>query len=203
MRQLISLVLFIIIYSSTYSQYDFLFERKSLEEIRKYEDSINSEFLGLVKTQVEKDYFPTAKENHDYYPLCFTRVNDNFFPQLETSYFYDEKDSTLLAASYDWSIMKYVKNLKTDGDKFEVEKKREKEYLTKYYEIKKFLVNSYGEPTKIDENKSDEGYFYRLRWKNELNEILVIFQFSTKLKVFSGNMKFGSYSIRVKVNYNN
>lgn len=201
MRTLVISFLLVVSCASSYAQYDFLFERKSLEDIRKYEESINSEQLGFIKTQVAKNYFPTAKEKHDYYPLCFARINDNFYPQLETSYFYDEIDSTLLATSYDWNIMRYVKNLKTDGDKLEREKEREKDYLTKYNGIKQVLTNTYGEPTIIEEDKSNDGYFYRLRWTNESNEILVIFQFSSKLKELPGNMKVGSFSIRVKVNY--
>jgi hypothetical protein len=201
MKPIITILFLVSICNSGFSQHDFLFEKKSLDELRVYEKSINSEYLGFVKTQVAKDYFPTAKENHDYYPLCFKRTNDDFFPQLRIEYFYDENDSTLLATSYDWNIMDYVKNLKTDGDKFEVEKKRKKEYLKKYNDIKKELINKYGEPSTVEETKSGEGYFYRLRWKNEANEILVLLKFSTKLKVLPGNMKFGSFDIRVKIDY--
>lgn len=201
MKQIIKILFLVSIYNSGLSQHDFLFENKSLDELRLYETSINSEYLGFVKTQVAKDYFPTAKENHDYYPLCFKRTNDDFFPQLRIEYFYDENDSTLLSTSYDWNIMDYVKNLKTDGHKFEVEKKRKKEYLKKYNFIKQEWINKYGEPTTLEEPKSEDGYFYRLRWKNESIEILVLLKFSTKLKVLPGNMKFGSYDIRVKIDY--
>jgi len=201
MKQLISILIFVCIYNSGFSQDDFLFERKNLNELRTYEKSINSEYLGFVKTKVAKDYFPTAKENHDYYPLSYKRTNDDFFPQLGIEYFYDENDSTLLSTSYDWNIMSYVKNLKTDGDKFEVEKKRKKEYLKKYNNIKQELINKYGEPKTVEGNESEDGYFYRLRWENESNEILVLLKFSTKLKVLPGDMKIGSYSIRVKIDY--
>ena len=185
----------------SYSQHDFLFERKSLQDLRMYENSINSVFLGFTKIQVAKDYFPTAKENHDYYPLCYNRINDNFFPQLKICYYYDEKDSSLLSASYDWNIMDYVKNLKTDGDKFDIEINREKEYLKKYKDIKQQLVDKFGEPSIVEEVKTGDGYFYRLRWENESNKILVLLKFSTKLKVLSGDMKIGSYNIRVKIDY--
>ncbi|HPM30938.1 MAG TPA: hypothetical protein PLJ60_11450 [Chryseolinea sp.] len=201
MKQLISALFLVSIYNCGFSQQDFLFESRSLDELRAYEKSINSEYLGFVKTQVATDYFPTAKEKYDYYPLCFKRTNDDFFPQLGIEYFYDENDSILLATSYDWNIMNYVKNLKTDGDKFEVEKKRKKQYLKKYNDIKQGLIKKYGEPKTVEETKSGDGYFYRLRWENESNKILVLLKFSTKLKVLPGNMKFGSYDIRVKIDY--
>ncbi len=201
MRQLISILILFFIYNIGFSQHDFLFERKTLDDLRTYENSINSEYLGFLKTQVTKDYFPTAKDKHDYYPLCFKRTNDDFFPQLKIEYYYDEKDSTLLATSYDWNIMDYVKNLKTDGDKFEIEIKRKKEYLKKYSDIKQELINKCGKPTTIEETDSGDGYFYRLRWENESNEILVLLKFSTKLKTLPGNMKIGSYAIRVKIDY--
>jgi hypothetical protein len=54
--------------------------------------------------------------------------------------------------------MSHVKNLKTDGDKFEIEKGRKKEYLKKYKNIKQELINKYGEPTTTGETKSDDGY---------------------------------------------
>lgn len=201
MKRLILFLTLIGFYTCGFSQYDFLYNKKNLDELRQYEKSINSEYIGFEKTQVAKDYFPTAKEKHDYYPLCYFRTNDNFYPKLKVIYYYDENDSSLLATSYDWNIMSYVKNLKTDGDKFEVEKKRKKEYFEKYNSIKQQLIIKYGEPTSIEENKTSDGYFYRLRWENDSNEILVLFKFSKKLKYLPGNMKFGSYNIRVKINY--
>lgn len=201
MRHLISFLILLGICANGFSQHDFLYEGKSLDELRNYENSIHSEYLGFVKTQVAKDYFPTAEEKHDYYPLCYNRINDEFYPLLRISYYYDEKDSTLLATSYDWDIMRYVKNLKTDGDKLEIEKKRSKEYLKKYNEIKQKLIKEFGEPTTTEETKSGAGYFYRLIWENETNKILVLLKFSKELKVLPGNMKFGSFGIRVKVDY--
>jgi 3',5'-cyclic AMP phosphodiesterase CpdA len=65
MRQIISFLFIVGIYTSGFSQHGFLFERKSLDELRVYETSINSEFLGFIKTQVAADYFPTAIGNHD------------------------------------------------------------------------------------------------------------------------------------------
>lgn len=185
----------------SFGQYNFLFERKTLPEIRVIEDSLSSKYIGPVKTQVSKDYFPTAESNHDYYPITYIRTIDAFFPELFVKYFYNENDSTLLATSYDWNIMNYVKNLKKDGDKFEIEKKRKKEYLKKYESIKSELIKKYGKPDTVEENKDSQGYFYRLRWNNDENDILVLFQFSTQLKVLPGNMKVGSYNIRVKVDY--
>ena len=187
---------------TAFSQYDFLFERSDLQTIREYEDSIKSKKLRYVKTQVAKDYFPTAKEKHDYYPLSFIRTNDTFFPELHIKYYYSETDSTLLATSYDWNIMDYIDNLKKDGEKFEKEKKRKKEYLAKYNSIKTEITAKYGKPTTIEENNDGSGYFYKLRWKNESNDILVLLKFSKKLKYLPGNMKIGSYNIRVKIEYN-
>jgi hypothetical protein len=184
-----------------FAQHNFLFERKTLKETKLIEDSLSSKYIGPVKTQVSKDYFPTAKANHDYYPITYIRTNDSFFPELHVEYFYNESDSTLLATSYDWNIMSYVKNLKTDGDKFEIEIKRKKEYLNKYNTIKSELVKKYGEPTSIEETKNGEGFFYRLRWDNEVNDVLVLLKFSTQLKTLPGNMKLGSYNIRVKIDY--
>ena len=201
MKQIILILITFGFTTSGYCQYDFLFERKSLDFLRNYEDSIASKNLGLIKTQVSKDYFPTAKEKHDYYPLGFIRTNDSFFPELHIKYYYNENDSTLLASSYDSNIMDYVKNLQTDGDKFETERKRKKEYLNKYKSIKQYLIKELGLPTTVEEVKSEEGYFYRLIWKNESTEILVLLKFSNKLKSLPGNMKFGSYNIRVKADY--
>lgn len=195
------LVVLFLFSGSAFSQYDFLFEPTDLQTIRVYEDSIKSKSLGYFKTKVGKDYFPTAKENHTYYPLAFIRINDAFFPELHVKYYYSEKDSSLLATSYNWNIMDYVDNIKTDGDKFETEKKRKKEYLKKYNSIKSELIAKYGKPTSIEENSDAAGYIYRLEWENEKNDILVLMQFSKKLKHI-GNMKIGSFSIRVKIDYN-
>lgn len=201
MKQIILIFIAFGLATTSYSQYDFLLEKQSLGLVRVYEDSIESKSIGFVKTQVGENYFPTAKEKYDYFPLCFIRTNDSFYPELHIEYFYDEIDSTLLATSYDWNIMDYVKNLKTDGDKLDKEKKRKKEYLNKYKSIKQYLVKEFGSPTSVEEKKSKDGYFYRLRWDNESTEILVLLKFSTKLKVLPGNMKIGSFNIRVKVNY--
>ena len=97
--------------------------------------------------------------------------------------------------------MDYVKNLVTDGEKFEIERKREKEYLNQYRSIKEELLRRFGTPTTSEEKKSDDGYFYSLNWKNESFDILVLLKFSTILKSFPNGMKVGSYNIRVKVNY--
>lgn len=110
MRFLVILFTLSIVHSS-YGQHNFLYERQSLKEIKAYEDSISSKYLGYIKTNVAKDYFPTALANHDYYPLSFIRTNDSFFPELHLEYFYNEIDSTLLSTSYDWNIMDYVKNI--------------------------------------------------------------------------------------------
>ncbi|MBR8537652.1 hypothetical protein KDU71_18930 [Carboxylicivirga sediminis] len=201
MKQIFSILAFICIYNLGFSQHDFLFEKKCLGDIRAHEKSINSICLGFVKYQVPNDFFQTAKKNHDYYPLCYKRTNDDFSPQLIIKYYYDEQDSTLLVTSYDWNIMDHVDYLKTDGDKFEVEKKRKNEYLNKYKTIKQELINKYGEPTTIKETISTDGYLYRLSWENGSNNIHVLLNFSTKLKTLLGNMKFGLYNIRVKIEY--
>jgi hypothetical protein len=182
-------------------QQNFLFVRKNLTQVRSYEDSIKSNPLGFLKTYVGEGYFPTAKEKKDYYPLCFARTNDSFFPELHIQYFYNEHDSSLLSTSYDWNIMDYVKNLKTDGDKFDIEIKREKDYLVKYSSIKKELIKDWGQPSTTEENKAKDAYFYRLIWDNDKINILVLLKFSTELKLFPGNMKLGSYNIRVKIDY--
>src|SRR6056297_1633315 len=166
MKRFVPVLILICMVLNAFSQHDFLFERKSLDDIRKYEKSIESECLGFEKRQVAEGYFPTAEADHDYYPLCYSRTNDDFYPRLKVIYYYDENDSTLLSTVYDWNIMRYVDNLKTDGDKFDREKKRKKPYLKKYKRIKKQLISMYGEPDSSEENKSREGYFYRLRWQN-------------------------------------
>ena len=201
MKQALILIALLLPSMTAFSQYDFLYERTSLQDIRRYEDSIKSENLGYTKTQVAQDYFPTAQEGRNYYPLSYIRTNDNFFPKLHLKYYYSDTDSTLLATSYDWNIMDYVDNLKKDGNKFEKEKKRKKEYLAKYNSIKTELTTKYGNPTSIEENNDGSGYFYRLKWDNENNNILVLLKFSKKLKILPGNMKIGSYNIRVKIDY--
>lgn len=117
-------------------------------------------------------------------------------------YYYDEKtsDSIVICASYDWNIMHYVKNLNDDGHHFDKEIKREKEYLQKYKEIKADLIKKFGKPKKVEESKDSKGHFYRLKWENNNLDVLVIFQFSKKLKTI-GKWKVGSYSIRVKFDY--
>jgi hypothetical protein len=185
----------------SFAQHNFLYERRTIKAIRVLEDSLSSKYEGLVKTNVAKDYFPTALENHDYYPLSYIRTNDSFFPELHVKYFYNEADSMLLSSSYDWDIMDYVKNLKTDGDKFEKEKLRKKEYLDKYNSIKAELIKKYGVPTVIEETKNSEGYFYKLQWNTQTTNVLLLLKFSTQLIVLPGNMKVGSYNIRVKIDY--
>lgn len=201
MKRLVLFTMIICCLDICYGQQDFLITRKSLTEIRKYEDSIKSKNLGYIKTKVADEYFPTAKANKDYYPLTYSRTNDSFYPNLQVQYFYNEKDSTLLSTSYDWDIMKYVKNLKTDGSKFDIEIKREKDYLKKYRAIKEQLIENFGKPSSTEENKTNDGLFYRLKWDNESLNILVLLKFSRELKQFPGNMKFGSYAIRVKFDY--
>jgi hypothetical protein len=201
MRKILIFVFIFCGSSLCFGQQTFLFVKKSLIELRSYEDSIKSKPLGFIKTNVAEGYFPTAKEKKDYYPLCFIRTNDSFFPELHVQYFYNENDSSLLSTSYDWNIMDYVKNLKTDGDKFDIEIKREKDYLTKYSSIKTELIKIWGQPNSVEENKANDGYFYRLKWDNDKTNILVLLKFSTELKQFPGNMKFGSYNIRVKIDY--
>jgi len=202
MKRVVLFTMIICCLDICYGQQDFLIARKNLTEIRKYEDSIKSKNLGYIKTQVADEYFPTAKANIDYYPLTYTRTNDSFYPNLQVQYFYNEKDSTLLSTSYDWDIMNYVKNLKTDGSKFDIEIKREKDYLKKYRAIKEQLIENFGKPSSTEENKTNDGLFYRLKWDNESLNILVLLKFSRELKQFPGNMKFGSYAIRVKFDYN-
>jgi len=203
MKKILLISSLLLIIKNGYAQYDFLFTKKSLAEVASYEDSLKSQLTGFVKTNVAKDYFPTAKDNYAYYPLSYTRTNDKFFPTLHTAYFYSEPDSTLLSTSYDWNIMDYVSNLKTDGYKLEIEKKRKKEYLEKYNSIKKYLVSRLGKPAKAEENKSNTGYFYRLTWKQEQFDVLVLLKFSTELLDLPGDMKVGSYNIRVQINYTN
>lgn len=184
-----------------FGQKNFLFARKDLTQVRSYEDSIKSKPLGFLKANVGEGYFPTAKEKKDYYPLFFIRTNDSFSPELHVQYFYNDHDSSLISTSYDWNIMDYVKNLKTDGDKFNIEIKRKKEYMSKYLSIKKELIKDWGQPSSVEENKTKDGYFHRLIWDNDEINILVLLKFSTELRQFPGNMKFGSYNIRVKIDY--
>ena len=197
------LLVFVVFCCSSYcfGQQNFLFVRKNLTQLRSYEDSIKSKPLGYLKTNVGEGYFPTANEKKDYFPLSFIRTNDSFFPELHVQYFYTELDSSLLSTSYDWNIMDYVKNLKTDGDKFDLEIKREKDYLAKYSLIKTELIKDLGQPNSVEESRAKDGYFYRLIWDNNKINILVLLKFSTELKQFPGNMKIGSYNIRVKIDY--
>lgn len=185
----------------TYSQHNFQYVKKDLDYLKKYEDSLGSKKLGFVKTEVAKDYFPTAKEKTDYFPLSYIRTTDKFYPELYIKYYYSEIDSSLLSSSYDWNIMNYVKNIKTDGKKFEKEKERKREYLAKYNSIKNEIIAKYGEPSSVEEDKNSSGYFYRIKWDNTENEILMLFKFSTKLKYLPGNIIIGSYNIRVKIDY--
>lgn len=201
MKLTLFLIVFLTCYFSATAQHDFLYERTSLDTLRLYEDSINSKSLGFVKTKVAKDYFPTAEGNHEYFPLSYIRTNDTFYPELHISYYYSDDDSTLLSTAYNWNIMKYVKNLKLDGDKFEKETSRKKEYLAQYNSVKAELIAKYGEPTTTEEPKNKAGYFYKLTWNNQENDILVLLKFSKELKHLPGDMKIGSFSIRVKVDY--
>lgn len=202
MKQVFLIISLLATITSGYCQYDFLFQKKNLKDVQIYEDSLKSNKIGFVKRNVSKDYFPTAKENHTYYPLSYIRTNDTFFPTLHIEYYYNETDSTLLATSYDWNIMDYVSNIKTDGNKFEIEKKRENEYLKKYKEIKEYLISKFGRPTSTEEDKSSSNYFYRLTWKENDIDVLVLLKFSTQLTYLPGDMIVGSFNIRVKVNYN-
>jgi hypothetical protein len=201
MKSIILTLNFLSIATFSYSQYDFLFKKETLSKVKAYEDSLKSKVIGFKKTNVEKGYFPTAKDNYDYYPFCYARTNDGFYPTLNIEYFYNEKDSTLLATSYDWNIMDFVSNIKTEGYKFEGEIKRKKEYLEKYQSIKGYLVSQLGKPSSVEEDQSPNGYFYRLKWKEDKKEVLVIFQFSNRLMNLPNDMKVGSFSIRVKINY--
>lgn len=203
MKSLISTLTAIIISICSFSQTNYLTKKININQLREFEKSQNSIFVDFDTIKVAKDYFPGAVEDKDYYTIKFKRTNDNFFPELYASYFFDENssDSIIISASYDWSIMNYVKNLNHDGHHFDNEIKREKEYLKKYKSIKKELIKQYGKPDKVEETKNAEGYFYRLKWKKEDIDILVIFQFSTKHKSI-GKWKVGSYSIRVKFDFN-
>lgn len=203
MKSLISTLAAIIISICSFSQTNFLTEKINIKQLREFEKNLNSIFVGFDTSKVAKDYFPGAIEDKEYYPIKFKRTNDDFFPELYVTYFYDEKssDSTIICASYDWEIMNYIKNLNNDGHHFDNEIKREKEYLKKYNNIKKDLIKQYGKPDKVEESKEAGGYFYRLKWENEDIDILVIFQFSTKHKSV-GKWKVGSYNIRVKFDYN-
>jgi len=185
-----------------FSQVDFLTVKKNIEQIRQLEHTINSIFIGFDTTKVAKDYFPGAIEDKEYYPMIFKRTNDDFFPELFVEYYYDAStiDSTIICASYDWEIMHYVKNIFTDGHYFDSEIKRKKDYLRKYNEVKSSVISKIGQPDKIDESKAADGYFYKLEWYKKDIEVMIIFSFSTKLKSV-GNFKFGSYKIRLKVDY--
>ncbi len=201
MKLLLLPMIMLLLSMSGDSKYDFLYEAKTLSELREYEKSINSKELGFVKKRVSEGYFPTAKPNHDYYPLCYLRTNDSFYPTLNVTYYYDENDSTLLASSYDWNILNHMENLKKEGYKLDIEKKRKKEYLAKYNSIKQELISKYGQPTEVSENKSKSGYFYKLTWDNESTQILLQLKFSKKLKYITEDMKVGSFRIRMKVDY--
>ena len=201
---MIKYFLFILLFHSSnfsFSQSSFLFEQISLDSIRSLEDSLNSDILGFVNTQVGDDYFSSAKSDYTYTPLCFERTNDSFFPELIIEYFYNEVDSTLLAASYTWSIMNEITNLKTDGHLLEKEKLRKKDYLAKYKSIKIDLIELFGSPDLKLEPKDKKGYFYKLEWIREDIEILLLLKFSEELIELPGNMKIGSYEVRVKVNF--
>ncbi len=201
MKKLLLIIVVCCCSNFCFGQHNFLFVRKRLFEVRNYEDSIKSKPLGFLKTNVAKGYFPKAKEKKDYFPLTFIRTNDSFYPELYVEYFYNERDSILLSTSYDWNIMNYVKNLKTDGDKFDLEITREKDYLAKYSNIKSGLIKDWGQPSSLEENESKEGYFYKLTWDNDKINILVLLKFSKELRQLPENMKFGSYNIRVKIDY--
>ena len=202
MNKLIFTLTAMVISISSFSQTDFLTEKVNIKQVREFENNLNSVFIGFDTTKVEEDYFRGAVEDKEYYPIKFKRTNDEFFPELFITYYYDEKtsDSTIICASYDWNIMNYVKNLNDDGHYFDTEIKREKEYLQKYKEIKADLIKKLGKPNKSDESKESNGYFYRLKWESKDLDVLVIFQFSTKHKAV-GKWKVGSYSIRVKFDY--
>ncbi|WP_430813852.1 hypothetical protein [Carboxylicivirga sp. RSCT41] len=200
MKKQVLIVLGLIVYLSSFAQTPFLTEKKNIKEVREIENQLQSVFIGFDTTRVQQDYFPGAVKDKDYYPIKFKRTNDDFFPELFVHYYYDENDSSVVCASYDWEIMNYVQNIFTDGHRFETEQKRKKEYLKKYKEVKKDVINSLGEPDKIDESKGDEGYFYKLEWFKEDIDVLILFSFSTKLKAM-GPAKFGSYRIRLKLEY--
>lgn len=202
MNRVILILTAIIISVCSFSQTNFLTEKVNINQVREFENNLNSIFVGFDTIKVAKDYFRGAVEDREYYPIKFKRTNDDFFPELFVEYYYDDKssDSIIICASYDWSIMNYVKNLNDDGHHFDTEIKRKKEYLQKYNEVKTDLTKKFGKPHKVEESKDSNGYFYRLKWENKDLDVLVIFQFSTKHKSV-GKWKVGSYSIRVKFDY--
>jgi hypothetical protein len=187
---------------SSFSQSNYKKKKNNIQQVREFEDNLNSIFIGFDTTKVAKDYFPNAVEGKEYYPIKFKRTNDPFFPELFVQYFYDEKtsDSMVVCASYDWNIMSYVKNLKDDGHHFDTEIKREKDYLQKYNEIKSNVISIFGKPDRINETKNADGYFYKLEWDGKDADVLILFSFSKKLQSV-GKFKFGSYRIRVKIDY--
>ena len=202
MNKLILLSAAIAISTCSFSQTNFLIEKVNIKQIREFENSLNSIFIGFDTTKVAKDYFPGALEDKEYYPVRFKRTNDTFFPELFVRYYYDENssDSTIVCVSHDWEIMNYVKNLYDDGHHFKTEKKRRKEYLRKYNEVKSNAIKVFGTPDIIDESKYASGYFYKLEWEQKNVDVLIIHEFWTKLRSI-GNFKVGSYRIRFKIDY--
>ena len=184
-------------------QVNFAYEPYPLQDFELLEDSLGSEKLGFVEVRVSENYFPTAKSGKFYYPLTYKRLNDDFYPTLQVQYFYNETDSTMLSTSYDWNMMDYVKNLKTGKKELKKQTKREKDYLAKYNAIKSELIGALGQPKYISEEETNAGHFYKLEWETEQNKVLLLFKFSKSLGTLPGGMVFGSFNIRVKVDYIN
>lgn len=188
------------ILSISSAQKAFLLEPINRDQVKIYEASLNSTYLGKFGRRVDQDYFVGANEDYSYQPDVFIRKNDPFFPKQHVSYFFTGKDSSLLVTEHRWDIMEYIEDLKTDSHIIEDQLIRKSEYEEKYNLLKTELLSQLGNPINVLESEDGLGLNYKSMWRKDSTEVLLSLIFTSELHNVQG-LKLGSFEISLKINY--
>ena len=112
-------------------------------------------------------------------PIRFEHIEDNV-PNLITSYFYYEEDSSMHKIEYEWDAKNYW-----DGDIQKLSATEQDALKVRYDEIVEKIENSYGKP-ETEEKKEyskaiSEGSYHRIdSWSTEKLKILLYIDISNK-----------------------
>lgn len=167
----------------------YIFEKKTLKEVIELEKNLKSDSLRCKTIELgnTSQFAKNAVDGKTHY-LKYQNTIDAFKPSYVVTYLFTEKDSTVYAAEYVWSIKTTWEINSSDYKSirdvlWQQEINRRDDYIKKYNEIQNEVSKHLGNPYKVDDlYETLRGESARSHWQS--NGRIIKLQYFSYFKLF-------------------
>ncbi len=150
--------------------------------------------FGILVSPIDNDWKTVNTQ-----VLLYNRVKDNFFPNLHVWYHFDKDFKNIKGIRFYWGLYNPSFNPKKDSKILENLSLQEDLFSKKYLDLKKQLVNQFGNPIKVKTIANNELRFIEsIFWETDKEIVNLSIEFSRKLRNTEYGLD-GNYVIEIMV----